>query len=144
MNNNSAEGGARSINANSKVTTDVTEEAFPSPAGDRDPLKRQAALAALRLSLNPNGCAINCLIEPTRTGAGAWIKVFTVSLLQEEPSLENITYPVGVATGIPMAEKDGSYRLFLKGCGFNRAQHVADAVNAAMYYTEGSIKGRSL
>lgn len=123
---------------------EVTSEGLTPVPSDGRLTIHNAAIAALRLALNPNGCTINCIVEPTRSGAGAWIRVFAVSLLQEEPGLEDITHAVGMVTNIPLAEKQGEYRLFLKGAGFNRAQHVADAVNKAMYYIEGSIKGRVL
>lgn len=71
------------------------------------------------------------LVDPTRSGAGGYVRLFTIVPgydLSSEPTLCEVTAQVIEACGVKAKEHNGNIWIFVPGTNFDRLLHVAELI----------------
>lgn len=105
--------------------------------------ERDYALRQLSKML-PRGAYVFGLLDPSRTGASAYVRVFRIQTLNGEAWPCEITWHIHKATDLSVKDRGGCYWLCLKGHGYGRMEHIADKVAEALGFAEGDIIGKGL
>jgi hypothetical protein len=121
-----------------------------TPLGMSDPLtaekRRQSAIDNIRRNLPVIPADIHCIIDLTRTGQGAWVRVIAIARHDHRPAWPvDITYSVAVVTGIKAQDRGGCTWLSVRRNGSDTYQAtVAERMLQSLVWPTGSITGHVL
>ena len=106
--------------------------------------KKQEAIAEQLEGLRqviPQGSTVYGIVDHVaKSGMSAVIRL--VIMVDGQPLWPN--YGAALVTGARLVSRNGRDGLMVRGCGFNRLQHVVDGLSRALYGREGLLRGQDL